>query len=112
MSKTSWPSLLGVAIKQTSEGSSLSRRIAAVERRMGIENAKHLGAMLLGMTNQNLYTAGDYDTVIRNLRKNQIDLASEIAEMQEKKKGFATAAKTCSFAKPIGPYGWNIPDCP
>lgn len=43
-------SLLGVAIKQTSDGSSLNRRIAAVERRMGIENAKHLGAMLLGMT--------------------------------------------------------------
>ena len=62
---------------------------------MGIENAKHLGEMLLGMADQNLYTGGDYDTVIRNLRKNQIDLA-----------------KTCSFAKPIGPYGWNIPDCP
>ena len=92
-------SLLGVAIKQTSEGSSLSRRIAAVERRMGIENAKHLGAMLLGMTDQNLYTAGDYDTVIRNLRKNQIDLASEIAEMQEKKKGFATAAKNLQLCK-------------
>ena len=85
MSKTSWPSLLGVAIKQTSEGSFLSRRIAAVERRMGIENAKHLGAMLLGMADQNLYTAGDYDTVIRNLRKNQIDLASEIADMQKKR---------------------------
>lgn len=42
-------SLLGVAIKQISEGSSLSRRIAAVERRMGIENAKHLGETLLGM---------------------------------------------------------------
>ena len=78
-------SLLGVAIKQTSEGSSLSRRIAAVERRMGIENAKHLGEMLLGMADQNLYTAGDYDTVIRNLRKNQIDLTSEIADMQEKR---------------------------
>lgn len=92
-------SLLGVAIKQTSEGSSLSRRIAAVERRMGIENAKHLGAMLLGMTDQNLYTAGDYDTVIRNLRKNQIDLASKIAEMQEKKKGFAAAAKNLQLCK-------------
>lgn len=55
---------------------------------MGIENAKHLGEMLLGMADQNLYTGGDYDTVILNLRKNQIDLASEIAEMQEKKKGF------------------------
>ncbi len=64
---------------------------------MGIENAKHLGAMLLGMADQNLYTAGDYDTVIRNLRKNQIDLASEIAEMQEKKKGFATAAKLAAL---------------
>ena len=99
MSKTSWPSLLGVAIKQTSEGSSLSRRIAAVERRMGIENAKNLGEMLLGMADQNLYTAGDYDTVIRNLRKNQIDLASEIAEMQEKKKGFAVASKNLQLCK-------------
>lgn len=92
-------SLLGVAIKQTSEGSSLSRRIAAVERRMGIENAKNLGEMLLGMADQNLYTAGDYDTVIRNLRKNQIDLASQIAEMQEKIKGFATAAKNLQLCK-------------
>lgn len=92
-------SLLGATIKQTSEGSSLSRRIAAVERRMGIENAKNLGETLLGMADQNLYTAGDYDTVIRNLRKNQIDLANEIAEMQEKKKGFATAAKNLQLCK-------------
>lgn len=66
---------------------------------MGIENAKNLGEMLLGMADQNLYTAGDYDTVIRNLRKNQIDLASQIAEMQEKIKGFATAAKNLQLCK-------------
>ena len=111
MSKTSWPSLLGVAIKQTSEGSSLSRRIVAVERRMGIENAKHLGAMLLGMANQNLYTGGDYDTVIRNLRKNQTS-RTRSQKCRKRKKALQQLPKTCSFAKPIGPYGWNIPDCP
>ena len=91
---------------------------------MGIENAKHLGEMLLGMADQNLYTGGDYDTVILNLRKNQIDLASEIAEMQEKKKGFVSFRldnrgeiaenfrELLVAYKPIGPYGWNIPDCP
>lgn len=66
--------ILGVAINPSTENTTLSRRIAAVERRMGIENAKNLGKVLLGMTRGNMYTAADYDKVILSLGKKQIQL--------------------------------------
>lgn len=66
--------ILGVAINPSTKNTTLSRRIAAVERRMGIENAKNLGKVLLGMTSENMYTAADYDKAILSLGKKQIDL--------------------------------------
>lgn len=71
--------ILGVAINPSTENTTLSRRIAAVERRMGIENAKNLGKVLLGMTSENMYTAADYDKAILSLGKKQIDLTNKIS---------------------------------
>lgn len=71
--------ILGVEINPSTENTTLSRRIAAVERRMGIENAKNLGKVLLGMTSENMYTAADYDKAILSLGKKKIDLTNKIS---------------------------------
>ena len=96
--------MLGVAVNPKAENTVFSRRIAAVERRKGVENAKFLGKMLMGMADENLFTAADYDAAIGNLGKRQISLSNEIAALQEKKKGFAAIAKsleTCRTLKPL-----------
>lgn len=96
--------MLGVAVNPKVENTVFSRRIAAVERRKGVENAKFLGKMLMGMADENLFTAADYDAAIGNLGKRQISLSNEIAALQEKKKGFAAIAKsleTCRTLKPL-----------
>ena len=95
--------ILGVAINPSTENATLSRRIAAVERRMGIENAKDLGKMLLGMTNENMYTVADYNKVIRNLGKRQIDLTNKISAMQEKRKEVAAVTKSLQICKTYKP---------
>ena len=96
--------MLGFAVNPKAENTVFSRRIAAVERRKGVENAKFLGKMLMGMADENLFTAADYDAAIGNLGKRQISLSNEIAALQEKKKGFAAIAKsleTCRTLKPL-----------
>ena len=62
---------LGTSINPTSESPNLKRRIAAVERRAGIENARFLGKMLQGMADNQIRTAGDYDKVIYDLGKSR-----------------------------------------
>ena len=96
--------MLGVAVNPKAENTVFSRRIAAVERRKGMENAKFLGKMLMGMADENLFTAADYDVAIGNLGKRQISLGKEIAALQEKKKEVAAIAKsleTCRTLKPL-----------
>lgn len=95
--------ILGVAINPSTENTTLGRRIAAVERRMGIENAKDLGKMLLSMTNENMYTAADYDKAIRSLGKRQIDLTNKISAMQEKRKEVAAVTKSLQICKTYKP---------
>ena len=85
--------ILGISINPTSESPNLKRRIAAVERRAGIENAKFLGKMLQGMADNQIHTVGDYDKVIYDLGKKQIGLANEIAAMKQKRTAYAAAAK-------------------
>lgn len=65
---------LGSSINPITESTGLKRKIAAVERRAGIENAKFLGKMLQGMTDSRIHTTGDYDKVIHNLGKRRLDL--------------------------------------
>lgn len=84
---------LGASINPTSESPNLKRRIAAVERRAGIENARFLGKMLQGMADNQIRTAGDYDKVIYDLGKKQIGLTNEIAAMKQKRTAYAAAAK-------------------
>ena len=84
---------LGTSINPTSESPNLKRRIAAVERRAGIENARFLGKMLQGMADNQIRTAGDYDKVIYDLGKKQIGLTNEIAAMKQKRTAYAAAAK-------------------
>lgn len=84
---------LGTSINPTSESPNLKRRIATVERRAGIENARFLGKMLQGMADNQIRTAGDYDKVIYDLGKKQIGLTNEIAAMKQKRTAYAAAAK-------------------
>ncbi len=60
---------LGSSINPITESTGLKRKIAAVERRAGIENAKFLGKMLQGMTDSRIHTTGDYDKVIHMFKK-------------------------------------------
>lgn len=86
------------------ESTGLKRKIAAVERRAGIENAKFLGKMLQGMTDSRIHTTGDYDKVIHNLGKTQIGLTNELAEVKQKRTTYAAAAKhlqICKTYKPV-----------
>lgn len=95
---------LGSSINPITESTGLKRKIAAVERRAGIENAKFLGKMLQGMTDSRIHTTGDYDRVIHNLGKTQIGLTNELAEVKQKRTTYAAAAKhlqICKTYKPV-----------
>lgn len=95
---------LGSSINPITESTGLKRKIAAVERRAGIENAKFLGKMLQGMTDSRIHTTGDYDKVIHNLGKTQIGLTNELAEVKQKRTTYAAAAKhlqICRTYKPV-----------
>jgi hypothetical protein len=95
---------LGSSINPITESTGLKRKIAAVERRAGIENAKFLGKMLQGMTDSRIHTTGDYDKVIHNLGKTQIGLTNELAEVKQKRTTYAAAAKhlqICKTYKPV-----------
>ena len=92
------------SINPITESTGLKRKIAAVERRAGIENAKFLGKMLQGMTDSRIHTTGDYDKVIHNLGKTQIGLTNELAEVKQKRTTYAAAAKhlqICRTYKPV-----------
>ena len=95
---------LGSSINPITESTGLKHKIAAVERRAGIENAKFLGKMLQGMTDSRIHTTGDYDKVIHNLGKTQIGLTNELAEVKQKRTTYAAAAKhlqICKTYKPV-----------
>ena len=95
---------LGSSINPITESTGLKRKIAAVERRAGIENAKFLGKMLQGMTDSRSHTTGDYDKVIHNLGKTQIGLTNELAEVKQMRTTYAAAAKhlqICKTYKPV-----------
>lgn len=95
---------LGSSINPITESTGLKRKIAAVERRAGIENAKFPGKMLQGMTDSRIHTTGDYDKVIHNLGKTQIGLTNELAEVKQKRTTYAAAAKhlqICKTYKPV-----------
>ena len=96
--------MLGKSVNTSAENASLRQRIAAVERRAGIGNAKFLGKMLQGMADENLFTAADYDKKIVELTRKQMKLTDEIVSLREQKKTYATAARhlqTCKTYKAV-----------
>ncbi len=79
---------------------------------MGIENAKNLGKVLLGMTSENMYTAADYDKAILSLGKKQIDLTNKISAMQEKRKEVAAVTKSLQICKTYKPVWMQYVELP
>lgn len=86
-------------INPSTENTTLSRRIAAVERRMGIENAKNLGKVLLGMTSENMYTAADYDKAILSLAKRKLILRTKFLLCRKSEKKLLRLPRAYKFAK-------------
>lgn len=84
-------SLGGVVQVGTSE-SSLARRVANVERRAGIANAKGLGKILGGMADNGLHSAADFDKQISAYQREEMKLRNEIAELRSKSKTYAATA--------------------
>lgn len=79
---------------------------------MGIENAKNLGKVLLGMTSENMYTAADYDKAILSLGKKKIDLTNKISAMQEKRKEVAAVTKNLQICKTYKPVWMQYVELP
>lgn len=84
-------SLGGVVQVDTSE-SSLARRVANVERRACVANAKELGKILSGMADNGLHSAADFDKQISAYRHEETKLRNEIAELCSKSKTYAATA--------------------
>lgn len=83
---------LGGVVQLSASESSLARRVANVERRAGIANAKELGKILSGMADNGLHSAADFDKQISAYRREEMKLRNEIAELRSKSKTYATAA--------------------
>ena len=91
-------SLGGVVQVDTFE-SSLARRVANMERRAGIANAKELGKILGGMANSGLYSATDFDKQINLYHRKEMDLRNKIADLRAKNKTYAAAAHSLQICK-------------
>lgn len=83
---------LGGVVQLSASESSLARRVANVERRAGIANAKELGKILSGMADNRLHSAADFDKQISAYRREEMKLRNEIAELRSKIKTYAATA--------------------
>ena len=83
---------LGGVMQVDSSADSLARRVANVERRAGIANAKELGKILSGMADNRLHSAADFDKQISAYRREEKKLRNEIAELRSKSKTYAATA--------------------
>lgn len=91
-------SLGGVVQVGTSE-SSLARRVANVERRAGIANAKELGKILSGMADSGLHFAADFDKQINTYHRKEMNLRNRIADLHAKNKTYAAVAHSLQVCK-------------
>lgn len=80
---------LGGVVQVDSSADSLARRVANVERRAGIANAKELGKILSGMADNGLHSAADFDKQISTYRREEMKLCNEITELRSKSKTYA-----------------------
>lgn len=83
---------LGGVVQLSASESSLARRVANVERRAGIANAKELGKLLGSMADNGLHSAADFDKQISAYRREEMKLRNEIAELRSKSKTYAATA--------------------
>lgn len=83
---------LGGVVQVDSSADSLARRVANVERRAGIANAKELGKILSGMADNGLHSAADFDKQISTYRREEMKLCNEITELRSKSKTYAATA--------------------
>lgn len=83
---------LGGVVQVDSSSDSLARRVANVERRAGIANAKELGKILSGMADNGLHSAADFDKQISAYRREETKLRNGIAELRSKSKTYAATA--------------------
>lgn len=83
---------LGGVVQVDNSADSLARRVANMERRAGIANAKELGKILSGMADNGLHSAADFDKQISAYRREETKLRNEIAELRSKSKTYAATA--------------------
>ena len=83
---------LGGVVQVDSSADSLARRVANVERRAGIANARELGKLLGSMADNGLHSAADFDKQINAYRREEMKLRNELAELRSKSKTYAATA--------------------
>lgn len=86
------------------QGDSLRHRIAYVERKATLANARHLADTLNTMSRDGLHTADDFIPVLRETQKEMRRLTAKISECKQKNEQYALAARclmTCRTYKPI-----------
>lgn len=83
---------LGGVVQVDNSADSLARRVANMERRAGIANAKELGKILSGMADNGLHSAADFDKQISAYRREETKLRNEISELRSKNKTYAATA--------------------
>lgn len=90
---------LGGVVQVDSSADSLVRRVANVERRAGIANAKELGKILSGMADSGLHSAADFDKQINTYHRKEMDLRNRIADLHSKNKTYAAVAHSLQVCK-------------
>ena len=90
---------LGGVVQLNASESSLARRVANVERRAGIVNAKELGKILSGMADSGLHSAADFDKQINTYHRKEMDLRNRIADLHSKNKTYAAVAHSLQVCK-------------
>lgn len=90
---------LGGVVQVDGSADSLARRVANVERRAGIANAKELGKILSGMADNGLHSAADFDKQINTYHRKEMDLRNRIADLHAKNKIYAAVAHSLQVCK-------------
>ena len=98
---------LGGVVQVDSSADSLARRVANVERRAGIANAKELGKILSGMADNGLHSAADFDKQISAYRREETKLR-RLQSFVPKEKRMQPQLITFKCATPINLFGWSM----
>lgn len=102
MKGTDLAAALGRPIQTVDSGSSLHQRIAYVERKAQIVNAKHLAHTFQQMAHSGYKTAADFAPQLRAIHKEQQAIHAQIAELEQKYKQYAVAARNLQTCNTYG----------